>query len=257
MASSIRSRRRSSARRPGGSLLAERPHGLAAAVAATRRQISSQPEARGDRLGGRRLHRAQRRRVGRAREGLGEGTQRAEAVAERADERVARQDAARKTPAPPAPARPPKVVGGSTITQQLAKNLFLGGERSLAAQGAGAASSPGSSKRCSASSASSRSISTASNGARACSAPRRRHGATSASARRARRAGQAAQLAVLLPAPKRFEKRLGLALRARPRRDDRGADGRRRAAGADGECTLESADGRHPERRDRRQPRRD
>ena len=129
---------------------------------------------------------------------------RAEASADRVNERLAKQDGTRR----PAPVRAPKVVGGSTITQQLAKNLFLGSERNLVRKAqelvlAWEMEALLGKRRILEIYLNSVEWGEGVFGAEAASRRYFRAGAGSLST------SQAAQLAVLLPAPKRFEKRIG------------------------------------------------
>jgi len=102
----------------------------------------------------------------------------------------------------------PKVVGGSTITQQLAKNLFLGGERSFLRKGqelalAYAMEALLGKRRILEIYLNSVEWGEGVFGAEAATRRYFRTGAASLGPQ------QAAQLAVMLPAPKRFEKRPG------------------------------------------------
>ena len=133
--------------------------------------------------------------------------ERADASAERAAQRAPRRDAKVDAAARPAA---PKVVGGSTITQQLAKNLFLSGERNFVRKGQELVLSYALEailgKR--------RILEIYLNdvewgeGVFGAGAAARRYFGVGAGDLGAQ---QAAQLAVMLPAPKRFEKRPGSA----------------------------------------------
>jgi monofunctional biosynthetic peptidoglycan transglycosylase len=139
-----------------------------------------------------------------------ERNERADAVAERAAERSRQREAARgaKVAANARPPAVPKVVGGSTITQQLAKNLFLSGERNFVRK----AQELLLSYELEALLGKRRILELYLNGVEwgegvfgAAAAARRYFGVGAGELG----PHQAAQLAVMLPAPKRFEKRPG------------------------------------------------
>jgi len=133
-----------------------------------------------------------------------ERNQKAEAAFAVRDQQVQQRVGGRQLAA--AAARAPKVVGGSTITQQLAKNLFLGGERSLARKGQEFVVTAFLAALLS----KDRILEIYLNsvewgeGVFGAQAAARRYFHTGAGSLSA---AQAARLAVLLPAPKRFEKR--------------------------------------------------
>jgi monofunctional biosynthetic peptidoglycan transglycosylase len=133
--------------------------------------------------------------------------ERAEQAAQRAQRREAKAGAKAATARSPAP---PKVVGGSTITQQLAKNLFLSGERNFLRKGQELLLS----YELEAILGKRRILEIYLNdvewgeGVFGAGAAARRYFGVGAGELGAQ---QAAQLAVMLPAPKRFEKRPGSA----------------------------------------------
>jgi monofunctional biosynthetic peptidoglycan transglycosylase len=133
--------------------------------------------------------------------------ERADAIAERAAQQAQRREPKAGAKATP-PARAPKIVGGSTITQQLAKNLFLSGERNFLRK----AQELVLSYELEALLGKRRILEVYLNnvewgeGVFGATAAAQRYFGVGAGALGAQ---QAAQLAVMLPAPKRFEKRPG------------------------------------------------